>query len=65
VILQQILGSRGSFAYFSSPSEWLQPGGLKGKVSALSRGMSGMISILIDYSNFYPDSSNLNLKFKY
>lgn len=30
---------------------------LKGKVSALSRGMSGMILILIDPLDYYPDTS--------
>ena len=37
----------------------------KGKVSALSRGKSGMILILIDNSHFYPETSDENFKFNY
>jgi len=36
---------------------------LKGKGSALSRGKSGMISILIKHLNFYPETSDIECNF--
>jgi hypothetical protein len=68
VDLQQIPGSRGCYSLFQlflkefvvSPP-WADRHcllfQLKGKVSALSRGMSGMI--LNDQLNFYPETSVL------